>query len=98
MATRRRPRAAWVFRERRCVTSSRSTTSMARWPRSWHRRLLVQHAATLAAVALASAVLVGVPLYVLAAALLEHALDDRLEGIAELAAVGLASTNGSTGS
>jgi signal transduction histidine kinase len=71
---------------------------MARWPRSWHRRLLVQHAATLAAVALASAVLVGVPLYVLAAALLEHALDDRLEGIAELAAVGLASTNGSTGS
>jgi signal transduction histidine kinase len=67
---------------------------MASWPRSWHRRLHVQHAATLAAVALGSAVLVGAPLYVMAAALLEHGLDDRLEGIAELAAVGLTGTNG----
>jgi signal transduction histidine kinase len=67
---------------------------MVRWPRSWHRRLHVQHAATLAAVALGSAVLVGAPLYVMAAALLEHGLDDRLEGIAELAAVGLTGTDG----
>lgn len=60
----------------------------------WHRRLHVQHAVTLAGVALGSAVLVGVPLYVLAAALLEQGLDDRLEGIAELAAVGLTGDNG----
>jgi signal transduction histidine kinase len=52
------------------------------------------HAVTLAAVALGSALLVGVPLYVQAAALLESSLHDRLEGIAELAAVGLTGDNG----
>lgn len=63
-------------------------------PSTWHRRLHIRHAATLAAVALGSALLVGVPLYVQAAALLERALHDRLEGIAELAAVGLTGDNG----
>ena len=60
----------------------------------WHRRLHVRHALTLAAVAFSSAMLVGVPLYVLAVGLLEEALHDRLEGIAELAAVGLTGDNG----
>jgi hypothetical protein len=56
--------------------------------------LHVRHALTLAAVAFSSAMLVGVPLYVLAVGLLEEALHDRLEGIAELAAVGLTGDNG----
>jgi signal transduction histidine kinase len=59
--------------------------------------LHVRHAATLATVALGSALLVGVPLYVLASRLLEEALHDRLEGIAELAAVGLSGDNGREG-
>jgi signal transduction histidine kinase len=45
-------------------------------------------------VALGSAVLVGVPLYLLALGLVEEGLHDRLEGIAELAAVGLTGQNG----
>ncbi len=60
----------------------------------WHRRLHVRHALTLAGVALSSAMLVGVPLYVLAVGLLEEALHDRLEGIAELSAVSLTGDNG----
>jgi signal transduction histidine kinase len=56
-----------------------------RWP--WHRRLVARYAGTLAAVALGSTLLVAVPLYVLAAQLLEQALDERLEGTAELAAL-----------
>lgn len=53
------------------------------------RRLHVRHAGALAAVALGSALVVGVPLYLLAFGMLEQALGDRLEGIAELAAVSL---------
>ena len=56
-----------------------------RWP--WHRRLAARYAATLVAVALGSTLLVAVPLYLLAAQLLENALDDRLEGTAELSAL-----------
>jgi len=58
-----------------------------RWP--WHRRLATRYAATLAAVALGSALLLAVPLYLLAAELLNQALDERLEGTAELAALEL---------
>jgi len=56
-------------------------------PAPWHRRLVVRTAASLAAVALGSAALVGVPLYALASELLERTLDERLEGTAELAAL-----------
>lgn len=56
-----------------------------RWP--WHRRLAVRYAGTLAAVALGSTLLVAVPLYLMAAQLLNEALDERLEGTAELAAL-----------
>lgn len=51
--------------------------------------LHLQHAATLAGVALGSAALVGVPLYVQAVSLLEQGLHDRLEGVAELGAIAL---------
>jgi signal transduction histidine kinase len=51
--------------------------------------LHLQHAATLALVALGSAGLVGVPLYLQAVSLLEQGLHDRLEGVAELAAIAL---------
>jgi len=61
---------------------------------AWHRRLHVRHALTLAGVALSSALLVGVPLYLFALDALQDALHDRLEGIAELAAVGLTGENG----
>lgn len=56
-----------------------------RWP--WHRRLVSRYAGTLATVALGSTLLVGVPLYLLAAQLLRESLEDRLEGEAELAAL-----------
>jgi len=56
----------------------------------WHRRLAARYAATLAAVALGSTLLVAVPLYLQAAALLEQALNERLEGTAELSALDLA--------
>jgi signal transduction histidine kinase len=55
------------------------------WP--WHRRLVTRYAGTLAAVAVGSTLLVGVPLYPLATQLLNEALDERLEGTAELAAL-----------
>lgn len=57
------------------------------WP--WHRRLATRYAATLAAVALGSTLLVAVPLYGVAAELLKQALGERLEGTAELAALEL---------
>jgi signal transduction histidine kinase len=59
----------------------------------WHRRLAARYAATLAAVALGSTLLVAAPLYLQAAALLEQALDERLEGTAELSALDLASAS-----
>ncbi|MEQ1505019.1 MAG: HAMP domain-containing sensor histidine kinase [Myxococcota bacterium] len=55
--------------------------------KTWHRRLVVRYTATLVAVALGSAALVGVPLYFLAWNLLEHELAERLEGTAELGAL-----------
>ena len=63
--------------------------SQAETGAAWHRRLHVRQAALLASVALGSALLVGVPLYVKAAQMLEQVLDDRLEGVAELGAVAL---------
>ena len=48
---------------------------------------MVRYGATLAAVAFGSAAVVGVPLYLLSLGLLKRALDDRLEGTAELAAL-----------
>lgn len=56
----------------------------------WHRRLAARYAAALAAVALGSTLMVAVPMYVVAARLLESALDERLEGTAELVALALA--------
>lgn len=56
---------------------------------AWYRRLHVRQAALLASVALGSALLAGVPLYVQAARLLEQVVDDRLEGVAELGAIAL---------
>lgn len=55
----------------------------------WWRRLVVRYAATFGAVAAGSALVVGVPLYGLAVQLTERALDDRLEGMSELAALTL---------
>lgn len=64
-----------------------STGAERRGP--WHRRLVAGYAGTLAAVALGSTLLVAVPLYLLAEDLLVEALDERLEGTAELAALEL---------
>lgn len=66
-----------------------------RWP--WHRRLVTRYAGTLAIVALGSTLLVAVPLYVLADQLLEQALDDRLEGTAELVALELSDDDAAEG-
>jgi signal transduction histidine kinase len=65
-----------------------------RWP--WHRRLATRYAGTLATVALGSTLLLAVPLYLLAAQLLEQALDEQLEGTAELAALELSPSQART--
>lgn len=56
----------------------------------WHRRLASRYAAALAAAALGSTLLVAVPMYVVAARLMESALAERLEGTAELVAIAIA--------
>ena len=53
----------------------------------WHRRLSSRYAAAFATVALGSSLAVAVPMYVVAARLLEATLDERLEGIAEIVAL-----------
>jgi len=60
----------------------------------WYRRLVVRYAATFGAVAAGSALIVGVPLYALAVQLTKRALDDRLEGMAELAVLTLPANAG----
>lgn len=65
------------------------------WP--WYRRLVTRYAGTLAAVALGSTLLVAVPVYVMAERLLEQALDDRLEGTAELAVLELSDDDAADG-
>lgn len=62
---------------------------MADRAQPWHRRLAARYAAALAAVALGSSLLVAVPMYIVAARLLEATLSERLEGTAELVALSL---------